>query len=144
MLKPIVLSFFAVLLALDSRAGETIAADKAYRSAQSGDLVLVDVRTEAEWRATGLPAGSLGIPLQDDDFVQQVLVAVKGDRTQPVAVICRTGGRSEHAMNRLEAAGFSQVYNVAEGLFGRPGAGPGWRARALPLGSPGRPNRGSE
>lgn len=114
-------------------AGETLAADAAFREASEGRLVLIDVRTEGEWRDTGVPLPAIGVTLQDDDFVEQVSRLLGDDRTRPVAVICRSGTRSGRAAARLEAAGFSRVLNVSEGLIGRQGVGPGWLERKLPL-----------
>ena len=114
-------------------AGETLAADAAFREASEGRLVLIDVRTEGEWRDTGVPLPAIGVTLQDDDFVEQVSRVLGDDRTRPVAVICRSGTRSGRAAARLEAAGFSRVLNVSEGLIGRQGVGPGWLERKLPL-----------
>lgn len=110
-----------------------IDAPAAFAEQQSGALVLIDVRRPNEWRATGLPAGAVGATLQDADFIDEVLTALDGDRTRPVALICRRGKRSAEAAEILERAGFTDVRNVEEGLVGRRGAGPGWRARGLPI-----------
>ena len=80
-----------------------------------------------------MPLPAIGVTLQDDDFVEQVSRLLGDDRTRPVAVICRSGTRSGRAAARLEAAGFSRVLNVSEGLIGRQGVGPGWLERKLPL-----------
>lgn len=116
-------------------AAETrdISAPAAFQRAQDEDLVIVDVRTPREWRETGLPRGAVQATLQDEDFIAQVLAAVKGDKDAPVALTCRTGRRSARAAKALEAAGFSDLYNIREGWAGREGSGPGWLARGLPV-----------
>jgi len=110
-----------------------ISAPEAHEARMAGDLTLIDVRTPAEWSKTGRAQGAIGATLQDADFIAQVLASVGGDKTKPVALMCRTGQRSSTAAARLEQAGFTQVYNVREGFVGRRGVGPGWRARNLPI-----------
>ncbi len=129
----------APLVALASpAAGEPglIDAAEAFRLARSGALVLVDVRSPAEWRATGLPAGALAAtvhgPRGYEGFVARVRAALGGDIARPVATICAAGGRSARAAARLRAAGFRSVRDVSEGMEGRRGL-PGWRARGLPV-----------
>ncbi len=121
--------------ALQSFAGEPVEIDapQAQKQVAAGQLTLIDVRRPDEWAATGLPEGATGATLQDSDFVAQVLSAVNGDKHAPVALICRAGGRSTAAAAQLEAAGFTAVHNVKEGMLGRAGSGPGWLARELPV-----------
>jgi len=103
---------------------------------QAGDITLIDVRTPEEWRDSGTVPGALRIDLQDpngvEGFAVKVLNAVHGDKTTPIAVICRTGSRSGYAQRYLLAQGFSQVFNIPEGMMGSR-AGPGWVERGLPM-----------
>jgi rhodanese-related sulfurtransferase len=99
---------------------------------QRGDLVLLDVRTPTEWAMTGLPRDSHGINAQDRDFIAQARGAVLGDLDQPIAVICRSGSRSKAAASVLEKAGFTHVFDIAEGMSGNETAGDGWLKRGLP------------
>jgi rhodanese-related sulfurtransferase len=62
-----------------------------------------------------------------------VLAASGGDKTKPVAVICRSGSRSVKAAERLAASGFTQITNVGDGMIGRDGVGKGWLSTDLPL-----------
>jgi rhodanese-related sulfurtransferase len=94
--------------------------------------VLIDVRQPAEWAATGMPADSKGVTLQRPDFVDAVLAELGGDRTRPVAVICRSGSRSVKAAEQLSNAGFTHVTNIGDGMMGREGVGQGWLAAKLP------------
>ena len=94
------------------------------------DVQIVDVREPYEWEA-GRIDGAIHIPLN-------TLMAGKGidelDRSKPVAVICRSGNRSELAHLMLRARGFD-AYNVRDGMEG-------WAKEGLPYsapdGSPGR------
>lgn len=111
-------------------------AERALEAAREQQVVLVDVRTPAEWKQTGVAEGAAPIsvtvhPGGERGFVADVLELVGGDRNRPVAVICRTGRRSARAERLLERNGFTHVYNVGEGMAGS-SAGPGWLARKLP------------
>ena len=70
--------------------------------------------------------------MQDVDFLAQARGAVLGDLEYPIAVICRAGNRSTEAAARLEAAGFAEIYEIAEGMVGLEGVGDGWIKRGLP------------
>ncbi len=126
---------FAMFFSLSSIAdpAPTISAPLAHQRTQSGELTLIDVREPHEWASTGLPQGAVGATLQDEDFVDQVLAAVGGDKSAPIALSCRTGRRSERAAKVLSEAGFTDVSNLREGFVGRTGSGPGWKARGLPV-----------
>jgi rhodanese-related sulfurtransferase len=52
-------------------------------------------------------------------------------RNRPIALICARGNRSSLASSALAEAGYTQVYNIREGMLGSPD-GPGWLARGLP------------
>ena len=97
-----------------------------------GGATLVDVREPGEWAQTGMPANAKGVPISSADFVAKVLAANGGDRSKPVAVICKSGGRSVKAAEQLTAAGFTSVTNVGDGMIGRDGVGKGWLAASLP------------
>jgi rhodanese-related sulfurtransferase len=93
---------------------------------------LIDVREPAEWAETGIPKEAAAISISRADFVDAVTKEVGGDKTKPVAVICRSGNRSVKAAEALRAAGFTSVTNVGDGMMGREGVGAGWLASKLP------------
>ncbi|MCG3170824.1 MAG: hypothetical protein CALGDGBN_02395 [Pseudomonadales bacterium] len=131
LLAPVlVLTLGGAVQAADIDAGEAL------QAAHEQRMVLVDVRTPAEWKQTGVAPGAARIsvtehPQGESGFVAEVAALLGGDRSRPVALICRTGRRSALAERLLERSGFTQVYNVAEGMAGS-SAGPGWLARGLP------------
>ncbi|RDI46613.1 rhodanese-like domain-containing protein [Nocardia mexicana] len=116
------------------------------------DAVLIDVRTEAEWRFVGVPDTSsidrptaliewvdgTGAPnAQFVDQLKQVLADRAPGADAPVIFLCRSGQRSIGAATASTAAGYEPSYNVLEGFEGpldgqghRGGAG--WRAHGLP------------
>ena len=109
-----------------------LSAAQAFAAVRAGDLVLVDIRTPQEWRATGVPVGSHAIDMRRPDFADALLVALAGDRGAPVALICARGVRSARLTRALADAGFVNVADVAEGMLGS-ASGSGWIASNLPV-----------
>lgn len=115
-------------------AGEVMTPQEAHEKAVKGEIVLVDVRTPDEWKQTGLPASGHAITMhqQGPDFLRQLDQALGGDRSKPLAVICRTGNRTGSLVAPLEKVGYTRVINVAEGMVGGR-YGPGWIKAGLPI-----------
>ncbi len=107
---------------------------EAHTRAASGEIVLLDIRTPEEWRETGVPASAQAITMHQDaaKFFAALEAVTKGDRTKPLALICRTGNRSAALQVELAKAGYTNVTDVAEGVVGgRHGAG--WLKAGLPV-----------
>ncbi len=115
-------------------AGEVMSPADAYEKAKKGEIVLVDVRTPGEWKQSGLPAGAHAITMSQNnqDFIKQLDAALSGDRSKPLAIICRTGNRTGSLVGPLEKAGYKRVINVAEGMAGGR-HGQGWVRAGLPV-----------
>lgn len=121
-------------------AGNIVTAPAARTAAMAGDVVIVDVRSPREWRQTGVATGAKTVTIHNRNgtkgFVAEMMKAVGGDKSRPLALICAAGVRSARALKILTAAGFTQIQNVSEGMLGRPDAGPGWLKRGLPVTQP--------
>lgn len=115
-------------------AGEVMTPAVAHELALKGEIVLVDVRRPEEWQQTGLPASAVAITMhqQAPDFLRQLDTALGGNRSKPLAIICRTGNRTTSLVAPLEQAGYTRVINVAEGMIGGR-YGPGWIKTGLPV-----------
>jgi rhodanese-related sulfurtransferase len=116
--------------------------------AGSPDAVLVDVRTEGEWRLIGVPdVAELGKQVvltqwvtadgrPNPGFLTELAAAwVAGDG--PVVFLCRSGQRSIGAARLATSAGIAPSYNVLEGFEGAPGLDglrtrEGWKVAGLP------------
>ena len=124
------------IAACSPEAGPTLTAPEAFEKSQVGQLTLIDIRRPDEWRQTGVADGALRInmvhPQGVTGFVQQVAAELDGQRDTPIGLVCRTGNRTTHMQKALQEAGFTQVYNIKEGMVGS-AAGPGWIARGLPV-----------
>jgi rhodanese-related sulfurtransferase len=92
---------------------------------QQPETLFVDVRMEIESMYVGRPPGVHNIPwyeypeLTPDaaGFADRV-VHEAGGKTRPVVLICRSGQRTVHAGQALEAAGFTNVAHVVHGFEG--------------------------
>lgn len=116
------------------------------------DAVLVDVRTDAEWRFVGVPdLSSLGREVvflewnssdgqRNENFLSELqdrVAPAKGEGERPVVFLCRSGNRSISAAEVATEAGITPAYNVLDGFEGQLDAdghrgGTGWRAIGLP------------
>lgn len=122
------------LLAAPAFAEPDLSATDALAAQMAGELRLIDIRTPGEWRQTGVApgVGRADFYLGPEALEQSVLALVDGDRSAPIALICRTGSRATQAQKFLQSRGFTQVYNVREGMAGS-AAGPGWLKRGFPV-----------
>ncbi len=111
---------------------------------------MVDVRTDAEWAYVGLPdlsgAGKQPVLLPWQLFPSMQVNAAFIDQLRQagftpehhIYFLCRSGVRSTAAANAAAAAGFPNVYNIADGFEGPPdeeghrGTVAGWKAAGLP------------
>ncbi|WP_193044599.1 rhodanese-like domain-containing protein [Mycolicibacterium baixiangningiae] len=113
------------------------------------DAVLVDCRTDAEWRFVGVPDLS---PLSRDavfiewnrtdgsrnhGFVDDLKAAGIAPGERPVVFLCRSGNRSIGAAEAATAAGIGPSYNILDGFEGdldeqRHRGRTGWKAVGLP------------
>lgn len=95
--------------------------------------LLVDIRTEEEWRATGLVPGSQKLTFFDasghydkDAWLKQLKFLLKSS-DQPLVLICRSGSRSSTVGKMLvDEAGFGKVFHLEKGIRA-------WSAEGLPL-----------
>ncbi len=114
----------------------------AWQWVQSGEAVLVDVRSDAEREWVGFVPGSIGLAWKQwpgmamnpafDDALREAVPAGK-----KVVMLCRSGVRSIASSKRATELGL-QAYNILEGFEGdadeqgHRGHKGGWRFRGLP------------
>ncbi len=130
---------------------ENVAPKRAWDAVRSDPQAqLVDVRTDAEWAFVGVPdlaeAGKQAVLLAWQMYPSMQVNAGFVDELRQagftpdhsIYFLCRSGGRSIAAAQAAQAAGFTKVFNVADGFEGNPdGAGHrgttgGWKAAGLP------------
>lgn len=136
-MKRLVLVLALILVLPRLALGELLAPEVALAMAERGEILIIDIRRPSEWAETGLPSTSVGVSLQNAallprwGFGDDVLAMVDGDLDRPIALICAAGVRSSLAAKLLDYEGFTQVYDIGEGMLGS-SDGPGWVARDLP------------
>lgn len=121
-----------------------VSAQDAWQLVQAGKAVLVDVRTNEERTFVGYVPQSLHVAWatgtsmnRNPRFVRE-LEAKAGGKAAVVVLLCRSGKRSALAAEAAAKAGFTHVFNIAQGFEGdlddqqQRGHSGGWRWHALP------------
>ncbi len=81
---------------------------------------LYDVRRPEEWRQTGVVAGSRLLTYVDargrlnPELLPRIQAEVPKDA--PIALICRTGNRTDSLARELAEQGYTRIYNVRDGI----------------------------
>ena len=127
--------------AASSYAGD-ITPNLAWQWVQSGEAVLVDVRTDAEREWVGFVPGAVALAWKqwpgmalNADFDAGLQAAVPDGKK--VVLLCRSGVRSVAAARRATELGL-QAYNILQGFEGdadaqaQRGHVGGWRLQGLP------------
>ncbi len=111
---------------------------------ENSNTVLLDVRTENEWKSLGKPKAEdlnsktyfvtvsqdlSNWQVPDQNFIVNVKKKIGKDKK--ILVMCAAGGRSMIAANLLENEGYS-VLNVSDGYSGN-SQDPGWKKSNLPV-----------
>lgn len=82
---------------------------------------LIDVRTPKEFAEERIE-GFTNIDWNGADFESKV---AKLDKSEPVFLHCRSGGRSAKAASKLQEMGFTEIYDMEGGMLK-------WNAEGLP------------
>jgi rhodanese-related sulfurtransferase len=128
-------SHVSQLLPAENQTSRNLTAREAYAKwkAESEAPIIVDVRTPEEFLFVGHAAMAWNVPVAAQtyvwdsatgqfpmrplpDFVSRVEQIAQHDDT--LLVMCRSGGRSVQAVDLLTRAGFSNVYNIMDGMEG--------------------------
>ncbi|HJR99879.1 MAG TPA: rhodanese-like domain-containing protein [Flavobacterium sp.] len=83
---------------------------------------LIDVRTPSEY-AEGHLANAVNININDSDFKAKIEVL---DKTKPILVYCKSGGRSGRACSQLKEMGFTTITDLDGGITD-------WKAHEKPI-----------
>jgi rhodanese-related sulfurtransferase len=90
-------------------------------------VLLLNVLPHENYDGGHIP-GSLSVPLEDGDFVAEVDGLCDGDRTVTIVTYCASEAcpLSTRAMERLQAAGFTDVRDYKGGMDD-------WQGAAMPV-----------
>lgn len=121
-----------------------VSAQDAWQLVQANKALLVDVRTNEERIFVGHVPESLhvawatGTSMNRNPRFTRELEAKVRDKAAVVLLLCRSGKRSALAAEAATKAGFTNVFNIAQGFEGdlddqqQRGHSGGWRWHALP------------
>ncbi len=90
------------------------------KQSKSEKGLMLDVRTAAEFKE-GHIEGAKNIDFLQDDFETNI---VQLDKSKPIYVYCKSGGRSAKAIEKLRKQGFTNLYEL-EGGYGA------WKANTV-------------
>jgi len=83
---------------------------------------LIDVRTPSEY-ADGHLVNAINININDSDFKAKMEAL---DKTKPILVYCKSGGRSGRACSQLKEMGFTDITDLDGGIID-------WKANEKPV-----------
>ncbi|MFM1909572.1 MAG: hypothetical protein RLZZ545_270 [Actinomycetota bacterium] len=89
---------------------------------QEANVITLDVRTPGEFMSGHL-VNALNIDVEGGQFEAEI---AKLDKSATYAVYCRSGRRSQVAIDRMKEAGFTSLFNLNAGVQE-------WAAAGLPL-----------
>ncbi len=119
-MKKLVLIFGVVFLLVlsgcsdDKNNGEIklVTAEEMQILLEQKDVQLVDVRTPQEY-IEGNIENSQNIDFNSPTFADDI---VKLDKSKPVLLYCKSGGRSAKCAKKLQEAGFIKIYDLDGGI----------------------------
>jgi rhodanese-related sulfurtransferase len=125
-MKKLIAVIFASTLALASCGGSAAAVDlnptEFQAKAKEAGVVLLDVRTAGEFNAGHLE-GAINIDVEGMTFEAELASL---DKSKTYAVYCQSGRRSRIAIDTMNKAGFTKLFNLDEGIGS-------WQAAGLPV-----------
>ncbi|GGC86406.1 thioredoxin [Flavobacterium lutivivi] len=77
------------------------------------DAQLIDVRTPEEYNSKHID-NAVNIDINNSNFDTEI---AKLDKSKPVFVYCLSGGRSKAAASKMQALGFSKIYELDGGMM---------------------------
>lgn len=99
-----------------------VSPDEAEAVRAADDVVVLDVRTAAEFEAGHLP-GAILIDFHGEDFVEQLAAL---DLSERYVLYCRSGNRSAATSGLMDDMGFVDVLEVDGGVLA-------WESAGLPV-----------
>lgn len=125
-MKKLIAVIFASTLALTSCGSPAGAVDldpaEFQAKAQEAGVILLDVRTAGEF-AAGRIEGAINIDVEDMTFEGEIKAL---DKTKTYAIYCQSGRRSRIAVETMNKAGFTKLFNLDQGIGS-------WQSAGLPV-----------
>ncbi len=116
--------FITALLLVGTLFGYENISTYDFVSLKESGVNIIDIRTEREWKDSGVIEGShLITSFQENgtfnqgEFLKKLKDVVKS-KDEMFVIVCRTGTRTKIIADYLEKLGFSKVYNYDSGIVG--------------------------
>ena len=127
---------YKLIYSMDNLSLE-ISLDKAHSLYKEENLLIIDVRTEKEWKMTGVIPGSILISMHDDNnlerksFLEEINLKISSYKSKKIAFICASGSRSKVVMDFFLNEGYKNIYHIPDGIMGR--QSDGWLFSGYPI-----------
>ncbi len=94
-----------------ARSGEKMKIEysQAKQLIENENAQFIDVRTPEEYADSGIPC-SVNLPLQEIERLDFNLL--DADKERPIVLFCRTGRRSDIALNILHHHGYTKIFDM--------------------------------
>lgn len=127
-------SLFALspFAAVSSSKAKSISAPQAKAGVESGELVLIDIRSREEWKETGIAEMAIPMSMHEAGFLEKFTDLKSENPDKTIAMICATGGRTKWLQAELKKRKLGDTIDVSEGMMGN-GKALGWIKRGLPI-----------
>jgi len=117
----VLMSFFSFFNCKNDEGRKLISVNELHELLQGEKIKIIDIRTPKEI-ANGKIENALEANFYNDDFIAQVEALINKEET--VYMYCRSGGRSAKAQKKLNALGYTNIYDVKGGFKA-------WKAASL-------------
>ena len=97
----------------------------ALKAYEDDNLIVVDIRTEKEWKETGIIPNSILVSMhnnnyeENSNFVEQITTILDKHFKENIVFICASGARSEIVTNYFFKKGYQNVSHIPEGIIGK-------------------------
>lgn len=123
---------FTLMLSFNAYAQAILSAPEALEKVQSGEIILLDIRSPQEWKETGIASVAVPLSMHERGFLEGLEKIKQENADKEIALICATGGRSVFLQAELKKRGLGDTINISEGMMGN-GKDAGWIRRGLPV-----------
>lgn len=129
--RAVLLGLAGCVAAMPARAQSpaSISPREAHDAARAGALVLIDIRSAAEWADTGVPQRAIRLDAETAGFEVRLAALRLDNPGKRIALIDRTGGLASSVRQKLAGRGWRDLLAVRGGVLGQDG----WLAEKLPV-----------